>query len=332
MGPLFFVMALLGELVMGHLLFFWKGQGGRGAGILKEYALDSSLVDNDLVVQDFWSNNDWIRLLTNVNRTRRKLTLDPCCPHCPGQPETMIHLFRDCPKAGAIWNAMGRPATMQRTYNLDGRPGLQPTFSNQVHVLEFKWSHLFIFTCWFIWKWRNKYIFDDNFKGPHNAYLTIIQYMVGKCCKPEAWGCILGLQIAKDLGLNHIMVESDSAVLMALLQSADIDLHPLGIITPELLPVMLKFVVADILDDMAGRTRPRAIHVAASANLRGDNSRGGGRNRDEGGDVTDDFPPATLAPIAYWVLKSSATSAAPDITGRRRSDGKPAAESDKLSG
>ena len=30
------------------------------------------------------------------------------------------------------------------------------------------------------------------------------------------------------------------------------------------LPDMPEFVVADILDDMAGRTRPRAIHVDVS--------------------------------------------------------------------
>ena len=46
----------------GASALFWKDRWS-GAGILKEYALDSSLVDNDLVVQDFWSNNDWDKVL-----------------------------------------------------------------------------------------------------------------------------------------------------------------------------------------------------------------------------------------------------------------------------
>lgn len=87
----------------------------------------------------------------------------------------MLHLFRACPKAGAIWIAMGRPATMQRTYTLDWEAWIAANiFQSKCMFLNFKWSHVFIFTCWFIWKWRNKYIFDDSFKGPHNAYLTII--------------------------------------------------------------------------------------------------------------------------------------------------------------
>lgn len=178
----------------GASTHFWTDKWS-SVGILSDHALDTSLIDNDLLVQDFWVNNEWdkvllyaclppdiveqitcipismsglcdrliwthtangkfsvksaylstmddstnhshvwkliwnlrippklkvftwlffqCRLLTNVNRARRKLTLDPCCPHCPGVPETMLHLFRDCPKARTIWTAIGSPVTMQ---------------------------------------------------------------------------------------------------------------------------------------------------------------------------------------------------------------------------
>ncbi|PRQ39567.1 hypothetical protein RchiOBHm_Chr4g0426651 [Rosa chinensis] len=35
------------------------------------------------------------RLLTNVHRVYRHLTMNPKCKHCPGNLSLMIHLFRD---------------------------------------------------------------------------------------------------------------------------------------------------------------------------------------------------------------------------------------------
>lgn len=118
------------------------------------------------------------RLLTNVNRAKRKLTLDHCCPHCIGIPETMIHLFRDWPKARAVWIVIGSPSTMQRAERLDWEAWIAANiFQKNCKFLDFDWSHLFIFVCWFIWKWRNKYIFDVHFKGPVNVVSTITQYI-----------------------------------------------------------------------------------------------------------------------------------------------------------
>lgn len=91
------------------------------------------------------------RLLTNVNRVRRKLTLDPSCPHCPGVPETMIHLFRDCPKARVIWNAIGGPITIQRSVTLNWEAWIAANiFQKNCEFLNMLWPHLFIFVCWFI--------------------------------------------------------------------------------------------------------------------------------------------------------------------------------------
>lgn len=40
---------------------------------------------------------------------------------------------------------------------------------------------------------------------------------VGEILQAEAWGLFSGLQLAKDLGITDILVEFDSAVLLALL-------------------------------------------------------------------------------------------------------------------
>lgn len=46
----------------------------------------------------------------------------------------------------------------------------------------------------------------------------------------EIWGFLIGLRLAADLQIKHLLVESDSAIAIALLYSADIDLHPLATI------------------------------------------------------------------------------------------------------
>lgn len=104
--------------------------------------------------------------------------MDPCCPHCPGKSETKLHLFRDFPKARAIWSAIGGPRTMQRTSSLASEDWVAANiFQKNCNFHNLQWSHMFIFICWFIWKWRNKYIFDENFQGPHDVVTTIMQYM-----------------------------------------------------------------------------------------------------------------------------------------------------------
>ena len=92
-------------------------------------------------------------LLTNVNRARSHLTSDPSCLHCPGKSETMLHLFRGCPKACLIWSAMGCPKTKQRTFNLEWEAWVAVNiFQKSCMFQNAIWSQWFIFICWFIWK------------------------------------------------------------------------------------------------------------------------------------------------------------------------------------
>ncbi|CAL8081012.1 unnamed protein product [Prunus armeniaca] len=37
-----------------------------------------------------------------------------------------------------------------------------------------EWSTMFAFTCWFLWKWRNKNIFDHGFVFPNNPRHVIL--------------------------------------------------------------------------------------------------------------------------------------------------------------
>ena len=51
-------------------------------------------------------------------------------------------------------------------------------YQNNLKFHGVRWSQLFIFICWFIWKWRNKIIFYADFKGPYNASSIIFDYLL----------------------------------------------------------------------------------------------------------------------------------------------------------
>lgn len=122
----------------------------------------------------------------------------------------------------------------------------------------------------------------------------------GQVLQAESWGLATGLQIAVELHITHIEVETDSAILINLINGNDIALHPLGTIISNCKNLMTKFVqcsinhihreknmVADclakrsiqnevgvcklpsapafaaqaMLDDVAGLARPRVLYV-----------------------------------------------------------------------
>lgn len=444
---------LIWRIGNGASVFFWTDHWS-DCGLLADKALDPSMVDNELLVQDFWIDNDWditllyaclppevvekilctptsrcsqndkliwkhtpngtfsvksayfssfdhtnmphgkwksiwslpfppklkifswlfcqSRLLTNVNRLKRHLTSDPCCKYCPGIPETMTHLFKDCPKASDVWKAIVGPATMQRTFSLDWDAWVAANIlQKNYRYHDFQWSQVFIFTCWFIWKWRNKRIFDPSFHDHPNAEKPILQYLTewtatnkkatcsspsevhflswqkpnagfyklnvdgtrsqngvigaggvirdnngvwchgfmrhigrGEVLQAEAWGLFSGLQLAKELDINQITVESDSAVLVSLIHNYNSELHPLGTLisncqhlinsfrTCNLVHIHREknrvadylakrsidqeigmcvlysapvFVIPSILDDIAGLATPRLISAALAA-------------------------------------------------------------------
>jgi hypothetical protein len=126
----------------------------------------------------------------------------------------------------------------------------------------------------------------------------------GEVLLAEAWGLASGLQLAKDLNITHLMVESDSAVLINLLQSRDLDNHPLGTILLNckslmstfhsfslshilrernmvadtlakrsidqeiglcLLPSMIGFLSSVVIDDLSGLAHPRLVSAALAA-------------------------------------------------------------------
>ena len=68
----------------------------------------------------------------------------------------------------------------------------------------------------------------------------------GEVLQAEAWGLYYGIQLALNLQIAEIEVESDSAVLINLVQNADVDLHPLGTIVLNCRSMLQDFKSAQI--------------------------------------------------------------------------------------
>ncbi|KAK9944849.1 hypothetical protein M0R45_010396 [Rubus argutus] len=114
------------------------------------------------------------KLLTNTQRVKRCFTNDDSCPICKQNQESLVHLFRDCPAATNVWNVFSIPNSVANTYNLSWHAWLKAHLLCLVSLnSDVKWCSIFVFICWFIWKWRNKFVFEVNFQSPRNPGMII---------------------------------------------------------------------------------------------------------------------------------------------------------------
>lgn len=117
------------------------------------------------------------RLLTNVQRCIRHISSDPCCNLCPGIEESMLHLLRDCPAARKVWDAIKIPIKLQNFFQLDWNEWISDNLLMRgVYWDTFSWNNCFLVICWYIWKWRNKGIFEAQFQVPKNPLQIILHY------------------------------------------------------------------------------------------------------------------------------------------------------------
>lgn len=220
----------------------------------------------------------------------------------------MIHLLR------VVWDDMNIPTTHHDFYHLDWKNQISVNISHHgVSWKSFNWHESFIFICWFIWKWRNKGIFDPLFKSPTHPFQIILQYTNewftiiakpancegqqatlfhwikpltgyfklnvngarsalgisgagsvlsnwsgdwiqgfshhigdGEVLKAEVWGIFVGIKMVVDLHVRNLIIESDSAIAVNLLNSSCYDLHPLATIVGNCHALMQLFASCSI--------------------------------------------------------------------------------------
>jgi len=92
------------------------------------------------------------RLLTNAERHRRKFSPDPLCGVCFEEAEDLDHLFRRCPTAQAVWQALHSCGLNSTATEATFHDWFQANFHGN-HV-DPQWPRKFAIILWFLWKWR----------------------------------------------------------------------------------------------------------------------------------------------------------------------------------
>ncbi|KAL4343004.1 hypothetical protein AHAS_Ahas11G0035000 [Arachis hypogaea] len=160
----------------------------------------------------------------------------PYCHRCPNQEESTLHVLRDCPCAALVWNKLVQPSILATFFTTDFKSWLNLNLTNAIgHGSSTAWTDIFMTTCWWLWKWRNKEIHESAFSRPTNAGCILIimestrrieeafkkreLVEVGgfranldycQAIQAELWGVHYGLQTAWSLGMRRVIVEFDS--------------------------------------------------------------------------------------------------------------------------
>ncbi|XVE96968.1 hypothetical protein REPUB_Repub02eG0269900 [Reevesia pubescens] len=116
------------------------------------------------------------RILTRESCVLRGISNDASCPRCLNAVESKLHLLRDCPYSMSIWKHWFRGVQLDHFSNLSFHDWVLFNLhrKNTFIYEDVSWPTYFSFTCWFLWKFRNKVVFEDGFVWPFNM-LDIIQ-------------------------------------------------------------------------------------------------------------------------------------------------------------
>ncbi|CAJ2669285.1 unnamed protein product [Trifolium pratense] len=171
----------------GPDLLGWGGTSTRQFTVQSAYNLQRG---NNISIagnwESLWSWNGphriqtflWIatheRLLTNYRRSKWGNGISPTCPSCGNDDETIIHVLRDCIHATQIWIRLvaSNHITNFFSLSLSCRDWI---FDNISGAHNKDWQTIFMVTCWYLWMWRNKSIFEEGFRRPSNPTHVIFK-------------------------------------------------------------------------------------------------------------------------------------------------------------
>ena len=102
------------------------------------------------------------KVLSNLERTRRRLTEDPFCHGCTRDVEDLGHIFRKCSCVGPLWQrAMGESVKAQDG-NLPFKEWVRYNLLSCLHQYDENWKEHFVVCPWWLWKWRDEEVFINN--------------------------------------------------------------------------------------------------------------------------------------------------------------------------
>lgn len=100
------------------------------------------------------------RVMSNAERGRKGLTVNIECPWCAGEVENRDHLFRKCPKASEVWKTFIPREEIRKQRDMDFDVWFDMNIEKKGEVNGYSWGETFATILWWLWKWRNKFIFQ----------------------------------------------------------------------------------------------------------------------------------------------------------------------------
>ena len=121
------------------------------------------------------------RLLTKENCLKRRLVRTATCPRCTQSVESALHMLRDCPASRQIWSHWSHGSHFDHFCNLPLQEWLKYNLSRNNVCADYglPWPTCFSFIYKFIWKFRNKMLFENGFQWPLNVPVIIKAYLRG---------------------------------------------------------------------------------------------------------------------------------------------------------
>jgi ribonuclease HI len=117
------------------------------------------------------------RILTNARRSKWGVGISPTCSSCMREDETTLHVLRDCVHATRVWIRLVPSNYITNFFSFDCREWIFNNLNKKgMSASKDGWKTIFMTTCWLLWTWRNKTIFEDNFQRPHNPIRVIQKY------------------------------------------------------------------------------------------------------------------------------------------------------------
>lgn len=131
------------------------------------------------------------RLMTNMERWRRRIASDAYCARCQTEPEDVMHALRDCPRAREVWGSLGWNDQQHEFFSLGLRDwvmwALKSSESSEGLMCG---AGKLMTVCWWLWRWRNV----EVFQGVCLDRIQKLRMLVGSLEEEEQAHKLEGLQ------------------------------------------------------------------------------------------------------------------------------------------
>ncbi|KAF7844402.1 ribonuclease H [Senna tora] len=117
------------------------------------------------------------KLLTNSHKKAMNISIDGLWPRCASTGETILHVLHDCHGSHSLWTRLVSPSSWRVFFSLNLVDWIHWNHTYHANgTLGLDWKILFSTSCWFIWKRRNKLVFENTPTFVDDIYFSILNF------------------------------------------------------------------------------------------------------------------------------------------------------------